>query len=461
MARFFCNTCGKIITVEDTHYNPTTDIHKDHNVQWITRPNAQTVQETVAETISIDNVSQRESDVAAIRNVKANLNSVVFERKDAIDVLVLAALCKEHVFMIGPPGTGKNYLTYRFSECVGHRFFEYQINQRTGEDELIGPVNFKALRDEGKQTRIVSGRLLDSEYAFLDEIGNSSSLLRNMLKNVMNERKYDYGEFQQSVPLEMLVAASNSGLNVDDWTESAFEDRFTFKLSIQPLEDPENIFLMLNLINRDVVLPTIDHSVMSRLQKYVNEVEISPEFMRQMVALYMKFVEDAPGGVTRDDWTDRKLFKIMRIACANAVLNGRTKVRKSDLHVLSHIIWRRKEQMNDIQDWVKRNLVSNLDKIEVIANELDDIYASFNQLWDDDANANLEDKVNQAVRTNREIQRVRGRMDAFRHIVEDEEEEAAIRAFDENIKKYSRTIRDKAMDEPADIGTVLEELKKV
>src|SRR5262249_4351705 len=139
-------------------YNPDTDPHKTHNVMWIMRPNPILVEEAARASVTIENVDQFEADVAAIRSVIANLNGVVFERQEAIRVMVVAALIGEHVLMYGPPGTGKNYLVYRFAECVGHRFFEYQINQRTGEDEIIGPVDFNALRNQGKQTRIITGR---------------------------------------------------------------------------------------------------------------------------------------------------------------------------------------------------------------------------------------------------------------------------------------------------------------
>lgn len=458
-----CKTCNKLENIADTEYNEATNPHRDHDKMWILLPNPVIQEEAAKAHVSIDNVSQFDQDVAAIRSVISSLNSVVFERNEAIKVMVVAALVNEHVLMYGPPGTGKNYLTYRFAECVGHRFFEYQINQRTGEDELIGPIDFKALRDLGDQKRRIGGRLLDCEYAFLDEIGNSSSLLRNMIKNIMNERKYDYGEFQQQVPLQMLVAASNSMLNVDDWTEAAFEDRFTFKLAINRLQNDDSLIKMLELQGRNEVLPTIDHSVMSRLQRYVKSVEFPPEFIRALVQFRNKFLEDAPGGITADHIGDRKLAKLMLACAANAVLNGRTKCRRGDLSIMAHIAWRDPQnEMHEVQDWVRRNLISNLDKIETLIASLEDVKASFDQSWDDDAGANVEDRFRKTIDAGSDIQSLVNRMAGYRN-ADDDEEMDAIHKFDIMAASYTQYFKARALDfVPQSGGSErLDELKKV
>jgi len=285
--------------------------------------------------------------------------------------------------------------------------------------------------------------------------------LRNMIKGIMNERKYDYGEFQKQVPLEMIIAASNSMLNVDDWTEAAFEDRFTFKLAIRRLQDDENLIKMLELQGRNVILPAIDHAVMSRLKKYATEVVFPPEFIRALVSFRNKFIEESPAGVTIDHIGDRKLTKLMMACAANAVLNGRKVAKRGDLSIMAHIAWRDPEnEMPEVQEWVKKNLIGNLDKIEMVASELEDVKSSFDQMWDDDSNVDLETRFRETIESGNQVQRLITRMNRFRDSADDDEETEAIRRFDVAAAAYTQYFKAKALDFQSVPKANIDSLKK-
>src|SRR5215471_14606982 len=166
-------------------------------------------------------------------------------------MIILAIVSREHCIFYGHPGTGKNFLVDRFSQCVDHKFFEYQIAQDTTADDLFGPMDIAHLRSENEMRRDIRGTLLECEIGFLDEIGNSNSMIRNVLKGLMQERKYPYGRSRENAPLQTVISASNAVLQYeDDPTEHAFEDRFLFRHKVEYLESKESKLGMLKLRGR-------------------------------------------------------------------------------------------------------------------------------------------------------------------------------------------------------------------
>ncbi|MFN7642864.1 MAG: AAA family ATPase, partial [Burkholderiales bacterium] len=93
---------------------------------------------------------------AAIRAALARLADGLVGRDEQARCLLLAALCGEHVLLIGPPGTAKSALARRLRALVGGRYFERLLTRFTVPEELFGPLSLAAL-DEGRYLREVDG----------------------------------------------------------------------------------------------------------------------------------------------------------------------------------------------------------------------------------------------------------------------------------------------------------------
>jgi MoxR-like ATPase len=53
--------------------------------------------------------------IRTLESVKRDLKSLFTGRDEAVDLLVLAAVCREHLLLIGPPGTAKTGIMTRFA----------------------------------------------------------------------------------------------------------------------------------------------------------------------------------------------------------------------------------------------------------------------------------------------------------------------------------------------------------
>ena len=58
-------------------------------------------------------------------------------------LLLLAALCGEHLLLLGPPGTAKSELSRRLSRLTGGAYFERLLTRFSVPEELFGPLSMK------------------------------------------------------------------------------------------------------------------------------------------------------------------------------------------------------------------------------------------------------------------------------------------------------------------------------
>ncbi|MCK5681802.1 AAA family ATPase, partial [bacterium] len=180
-----------------------------------------------------------------LKNVVSDLDDVVnllqssFVAKDEIiEMLVISAIAQEHVLLAGPPGTGKSVLIKRFAQlCTSSEpssddasipYFEYLLTRFSEPNELFGPVDIKAFRDGSGYHRISDGMLPQAEVVFLDEIFKANSAILNALLTILNERTFYNGGRFESVPLLLLVGATNE--MSEDPDLAALYDRFSVRL---------------------------------------------------------------------------------------------------------------------------------------------------------------------------------------------------------------------------------------
>ncbi|MBN8610340.1 MAG: AAA family ATPase, partial [Deltaproteobacteria bacterium] len=170
----------------------------------------------------------------AIREAIRSASDGLVEREVLVELTVLAAVAREHLLVIGPPGTAKSEAVRRAARAFEARYFEYLLGRFTEPSELVGPIDLKRLREGVIETE-TSGMLPEAELAFLDEVFLGSTAILNTLLSLLHERTFRRGRTAHRVPLRVCVAASNA-LPEDD-ALAAFADRFLLRVFVEPVPD--------------------------------------------------------------------------------------------------------------------------------------------------------------------------------------------------------------------------------
>ncbi|KAL4519632.1 hypothetical protein Ndes2437A_g07814 [Nannochloris sp. 'desiccata'] len=77
-----------------------------------------------------------------------DLQKGLLERETEVRLLLLAALCGEHLLLLGPPGTAKSELSRRLSAATGGKYFERLLTRFSVPEELFGPLSMKGLESD-------------------------------------------------------------------------------------------------------------------------------------------------------------------------------------------------------------------------------------------------------------------------------------------------------------------------
>ncbi len=271
------------------------------------------------------------------REVIEPLKSRFVGRDEVIDLIALAVVAGEHLFLYGPPGTAKSALIRQFASAVRGRYFEYLLTRFSEPNELFGPIDLGKLR-EGRVATVTEGMLPEAEFAFLDELFNANSAILNNLLNVLQERVYRRGAEVHQLPLLSLFSASNH-LPEDDALKALF-DRFLFRCHVDPLPPwamPQLLTAGWALERPQALEATVSSEDLRNLTTRIHDVDLSP-VLEQYSDLVFR-VRDL--GVAL---SDRRSVKIQKLIAASALLCGRTRANGSDLWVLRYV-WDRAEQI--------------------------------------------------------------------------------------------------------------------
>ena len=256
------------------------------------------------------------------------------ERDLVIDLLAVAVLAREHVLLIGPPGTAKTSVLDRFSTMLQARSFRCLLTRFTEPAELFGALDIEEFR-KGTYRINPEGMLPTAEIAFIDEVFNGSSAILNALLTLVQERRYNNGAQVTTASLMTLLGASNS--IPDDDLLRGFADRFLLRASLGPVPD-DSVGDLLRVgwsTERDRSLNGADPPEtfalrdLERLQRALFDVRLT-----SVRALYESIMRDIRNEGIR--YSDRRAVVAQKAVAAAAILAGRSEAQPADLWPLAH-----------------------------------------------------------------------------------------------------------------------------
>lgn len=264
-----------------------------------------------------------EAATAALHAAIEHAAKGLVERQGLVETIALAAVAREHVLVIGPPGTAKSEAVRRIARSTGGRYFEYLIGRFTEPSEIFGPVDLRKLKEGIVETQ-TSGMLPEAEIAFIDEIFLGSTAILNTLLGILQERVFRRGHTAMPCPLRICVGASNRLPENDPL--SAFADRFLVHVFTEPIPDSRLEDLLEGGWSADNSTLTADASMtdIELLAEAARKADVSG--MRNQIAHAIRQLRQA--GVAL---SDRRIVKMQRLISAAAVLSGRKDPNEADL----------------------------------------------------------------------------------------------------------------------------------
>ena len=303
----------------------------------------------------------------------------IYEKEHILAMALLSAIAGESIFLLGPPGTAKSLVARRLKYAFKDgKAFEYLMSRFSTPDEIFGPVSISLLKNEDRYERVVEGFLPTATVVFLDEIWKASPSIQNALLTAINERIFQNGRNTLSLPMKVLIAASNE-LPMEDEGLEALWDRFLVRMVSNCIQTESVFFKMIRQKPvKDVTMPKelqITEEIYESWQQEIHAVDIPDNVCAVVTTIRKRLREEASKDGNKDmDFyvSDRRWKKCFHIMQTAAFLNGRHDIDLTDIPILFHCLWNTAEVIPSIIDIVASSLTGEIDKkMDKIQKEID------------------------------------------------------------------------------------------
>lgn len=294
-----------------------------------------------------------------IATLLIQLNHGLVDRDATLKSALLAMLAGENTLLIGPPGTAKSLIARRIAQSFtdgkkSHTdtYFEYLLTKFSTPEEIFGPLSISELKED-RFKRNTAGYLPSVKIAFLDEVFKASSSILNALLTIMNERVYHNGTKTEKVPLRALIAASNE-LPTGQEELNALYDRFLVRSFVDYVSEDKLQYLFELSEDKNVEDP-LTYDDLKQLDESISSITIS-ENIKQVVEGIWHEHKEAFKEDRREELSDRRLIKIIKLLRLSAVTNGRDEVDLSDVLLLKNCLWNHPDNTSKVQNLIIQTL---------------------------------------------------------------------------------------------------------
>ncbi|MHB8292454.1 MAG: AAA family ATPase [bacterium] len=257
-----------------------------------------------------------------INNIKKRLNDYYVDRKDTIDMILLAIYARKNAFLIGEPGLAKTDILKAFSTSVkDFVFFEYQMSFSTKLEDLLS-VNIN--NNVG---------IDNCHIALIDEFFKGNPSMLNSLLGILNE-KIIYTPEPKKIPLLTVFATSNEKPDATEGTSLlALYDRFLLRQEVLPLRHHED-FKKLMKINKPY--ETCNYLTLNDLSadyEKVQEIKLPDHIIDILFKIKSEIL------IRQVHVSDRRFRDLISVLKASAFLRAGDEVKIEDIYNIKSSLW--------------------------------------------------------------------------------------------------------------------------
>ena len=290
----------------------------------------------------------------SIWKTRDDLTCRFINRQDEIQLAVTALISNSNFLMFGDPGTAKSQLSEAFASAFGFnrsasspddRYFRTQLTKFSTPEDLFGPVSIKGIKSDVFR-RVTDRTLADCGFAFVDEIFKANEAILNSLLGVLEERIYINGPDVMSLPLTMVIAASNE-LPKPGGPLRAVYDRFTLRKHVLPLTSESDLVALAKMKLKHSTNPTTIHTTtmdeVNTVRAVLDDVVVPDDVIHSVITARKQIQNNHDIAVS-----DRAFCNAFDLIKATALLKGNSVATTADVTMLADSWWKIPEDRGPI-----------------------------------------------------------------------------------------------------------------
>ena len=268
-----------------------------------------------------------------VSRLRENVQRVIVGKDDAINLALIALLCRGHILVEDVPGIGKTMLSKALAQSLGCTFKRIQFTPDLMPTDVLG-VNFFSQKTSDFEFR--PGPIF-SQVVLADEINRATPRTQSALLEAMQERQSTIDGVTMALPEPFMVIATQNPIEMEGTfpLPEAQLDRFMVRVKLG-YPSPEEESDILVRFERDVVPPSVEAVTsgeeLGRMQALVTSVRVD-DAVRSYIVSIAQETRQHPG--LSLGASPRAALALYKTCQANAAIDGRDFVSPDDVKVLA------------------------------------------------------------------------------------------------------------------------------
>ncbi len=292
------------------------------------------------------------ADAARAQELIARIDAVYGERVvgqvGLRDALVAALLSQGHVLVESVPGLAKTTAAQTLASAVSGSFRRIQCTPDLMPSDIVGTQVYN--QSESAFTTQLGP--VHANFVLLDEINRSSAKTQSAMLEAMQEGQTTIGGQNYPLPQPFMVMATQNPIEEEGTyvLPEAQMDRFLMKvvMSYPSASEELEILEMVDsgVFEQQTSAPPITIQELEELQDYASRVYVHPAIKTYIVDIINTTRGGGPNPLPGLDQhlrmgaSPRGAIALMKVAQANALMNGRNYVIPADVKKMRHAVLR-------------------------------------------------------------------------------------------------------------------------
>ena len=281
-------------------------------------------------TIAVESVQQ----MAA--RIRENVQKVIVGKDEAINLAIIAMLCRGHILVEDAPGIGKTTLAKALAQSLKCTFKRIQFTPDLMPTDVLG-VNFYNQRTGDFQFR--DGPIF-SQMLLADEINRATPRTQSSLLEAMQERQATVDGETRPLPEPFLVMATQNPIEMEGTfpLPEAQLDRFLLRIRLgyPTPEEESDILLRFDRVSEPPEIDAVaDAAELGEMQSLVSRVLVDDS-----IRLYIVDILQASRGnqALTLGASPRAGLALYKASQARAAIDGRDFVTPDDVKALAQAV---------------------------------------------------------------------------------------------------------------------------